>query len=265
MIDSATIKATIAAYWRFQRQCNLVAFEAPDTLVVYDAPADVLAVNGRRFLIETEVKVSISDLRADRSKPKHEYFRKILGSDYKQIKKNYFGGTQYNEPGERPVRYFYFAIPKEIANETRLICDQLYPYAGVLGTDGYNNGQSTDVTVYKQADLLPGEKLGWSHIRVMIRSQSATVCRLSQKLAEERGDIKVLNEKNRNLKKDTFIAITEYLKSKYGGVGRNASRTAAYKVAKELAINLELSDVSPFIESILNERGLKHDNPGRKQ
>jgi predicted DNA-binding ribbon-helix-helix protein len=258
MIDSATVKATVAAYWRFQHQCNLVAFEAPETLEAYGAAADILAVDGRRFLIETEVKVSISDLRADIKKPKHQYFRKILGKDYKPTKKNYFGGSQLKEPEERPVRYFYFAVPKELANETILICEQLYPYAGVLGTNGHNTGQTTDVTVYRKAELLPGEKLNWSLLRVMIRSQSATVCRLARDLAEEREGGKVLREKDRNLKKDTYIAITEYLKSKYGGAGRNASRTAAYKIAKELAISLELSDVSPFLEDILRDRGLKH-------
>lgn len=36
--------------------------------------------------------------------------------------------------------------------------------------------------------------------------------------------------------------IINYLRGKYGNVGRNASRTKAYKIAKDLALELELTD-----------------------
>ncbi len=156
-MNSDTIKACIAAYWRYQRQCPVVAFEASSRLDWgWGEQADVLAVNKERCLIETEVKVSLSDLRKDKDKPKHRLFLD--------------GGGPY------PTAYFYFAVPQEIANLAALLCDTLYPYAGVLGCP--------NVEIYRKPKRLNGQRLSTKQLIYMVRSQSATLCRLARKVEE---------------------------------------------------------------------------------
>lgn len=164
-IISDDIKATIASHFRYQKQFPFVALEGNCQLKSFNdyGQADVLVVTKDRHLIEVEVKVSISDLRKDRNKIKHRHFRD--------------GDDSY------PAKYFYFAVPRDIANQACLICDSLFPYAGVLGTDGQN---WADVNYYRTAKALAGQKLTFKQILYMVRAQSATVCRLAEALAEER-------------------------------------------------------------------------------
>ncbi|GAI72347.1 unnamed protein product, partial [marine sediment metagenome] len=53
MITADSIKAVIASYWRYVRQCPVIALEVSSNLSSYsgDEMADVLAVNKDRFLI----------------------------------------------------------------------------------------------------------------------------------------------------------------------------------------------------------------------
>ena len=156
------IKAIIASYWRYGRQFPLVALEASSRLATFNdgGQADILAVNEHRLLFETEVKVSLADFRRDRNKLKHKSFRE--------------------HDGLYPTAYFYFAVPRNIANKVCFLCDNLYPYAGVLGTagDGYH-----DVLVYRNPKMLSGHKLSLLEIVRMAREQSATLCRLAEELA----------------------------------------------------------------------------------
>ena len=66
------VKAVVLAYWRYTRQCPLVGVEGWCDLQNYGELADVLAVTKERMLIETEVKVTLSDLKSDIKKRKHE-------------------------------------------------------------------------------------------------------------------------------------------------------------------------------------------------
>jgi len=158
-------------------QCPVVALEVSSNLSSYsdDERADILAVDKRRLLIETEVKVSLGDLRKDHKKLKHLAFRN--GSD-----------TWY------PTRYFYFAVPREIANDAKIICDGLYPYAGVLGSNGSNE---LGVEVYRNAKPLAGKRLTFPQALRITFGQSATVCRLANKVSEL---TQVLERKERELK-----------------------------------------------------------------
>ena len=163
-MNSDTIKASVAAYWRYKRQCPLVAFESNSRLNWgYGEQADILAVNKERYLIETEVKVSISDFRKDKNKPRHRYFSN--------------GGGSY------PTAYFYFAVPKELANQVSLLCDNLYPYAGVLGCDGLGE---QGIVFYRKPERLKGKRLTLKQVVYMARSQTATLCRLARKVEEQR-------------------------------------------------------------------------------
>ncbi len=174
-MNSDQLKAIIASYWRYVVQCPVVALEVSSRLSSYsDERADILAVNKNRLLIETEVKVSLGDLRKDHKKSKHHAFRN--------------GGTRY------PARYFYFAVPRDIANAAKVICDDLYPYAGILGSDGSNE---LGVQLYRKAKSLAGKKLTFPQALRMAFGQSATVCRLANKVDEL---TRVLKRKEQELK-----------------------------------------------------------------
>ena len=162
MSNSHQIKAAIASYWRYVRQCPIVALEVNFNLSSFSGEemADVLAVDDNHFLIETEIKVTLADLRRDARKKKHQKFL---------------------ENRRDVTRYFYFAVPRDIANEAKLICDNLFPYAGVLsvnGTDEY------EVQVYRQAKQLAGTKLDEEQKLRINYNQSSTVCRLAKKVDE---------------------------------------------------------------------------------
>ena len=160
MITADQIKANIASYWRYVKQCPVVALEVNSQLGEWTGEAaDVLAVNKNRYLIETEVKVSMSDLKRDVRKRKHIAFR----------------------AGHSVTRYFYFAVPIDIANNAKDICADLYPYAGILGTNGLDE---YGVKVYRQAKPLSGKKLNYSRVLRIIYGQSSTVCRFARQIEE---------------------------------------------------------------------------------
>jgi len=159
-IDAENLKAAVASYWRYERQCPLIAFEG--TCKVTGELADVLAVTKSGQLIETEIKLSINDFRQDRQKSKHRHFSRGVHN--------------------LATAYFYFAVPKEIANRVGLLCGNLYPYAGVLGSYGALDGR--DIYVYRAAKLLSSRKLTLLELGRIARDQSATLCRLAQKVAE---------------------------------------------------------------------------------
>ena len=164
MNSEQQLKAIIASYWRYVRQCPVIALEVNANLSSYSdgERADVLAVDKNRFLIETELKVTLADLRRDAKKSKHRAFRE-------------------KSPTSCVARYFYFAVPKDIANKACPICNDLYPYAGVLGTNGLDE---YGVVIYRQAKFLPGKRLRYPQVLRIIFNQSGTVCRLAKKVEE---------------------------------------------------------------------------------
>jgi len=162
MISPESIKWSVASYFRYTRQCPLIAFEADSQLDSYkDSQADILVVDKKRLLTEIEVKVSIADLRRDRSKKKHWHFKR--------------GDRRY------PIHNFYFAVPNDIANKACLVCDELYTYAGIIGSDGLGD---YGVSIYRCAKALSYERLSFKKLLIMIREQSGTLCRLSGKVVD---------------------------------------------------------------------------------
>lgn len=172
-MNSETIKACVAGYWRYRRQHNLVAFEMGPSLEPWSSTqADILSVTKDRYLVETEVKVSLSDLRRDGKKTNHQFYKR--GNNH------------------LPTAFFYFAVPREIANKACLICDDLYPYAGILGSDGTNE---LGVESYREAKRLNGSRLTPKLLIQMVRAQSATICRLAGKVEEQKRVIGNLSKK----------------------------------------------------------------------
>ena len=162
------IKAAVASYWRYQRQCPVIAFEVNSQLEGWAGePADVLVLNQDRQLLEIEVKVSITDLKRDVKKDKHLRFR------------NRHNGITTDR---RMMTYlFYFAVPQEIANKVKPVVDELFPYAGIIACNGL---YSHYIDVYRNPKPLCGRRLDTTEALRMVRGQSATVCRLATRIEE---------------------------------------------------------------------------------
>ena len=164
-ITADKIKASVAEYYRYKRGYAFVAFEADCDLLPYmaRARADVLIITKSRYLIEVEVKLTMSDLRKDQYKPKHRQFKSPLPDQL--------------VPQRNPTHWFYFAVPKEIANKAVEVCEKIYPYAGVIGTDGVSQ---YDVVFYRKAKSFKGNMLTFPQILRMCREQSGTLCSLAR-------------------------------------------------------------------------------------
>ncbi|MFP3975881.1 MAG: hypothetical protein ACLFVK_06640 [Dehalococcoidia bacterium] len=165
MMAADTIRECVAKYWRFRRQCFLVAFEATDTSFpgLDNRRADILTADDSRRLIEIEVKVSMSDLHRDYNKWLHNQAR-------------------WGHP-TLTVAYFYFAVPRPIANQVCLVCDQKFPYAGVLGCNGLDE---YGVSVYRKPKQLSDKRLSVRKIYQLVKAQSGTICHLAGQLEEQK-------------------------------------------------------------------------------
>lgn len=150
---SDDLKSAVASYFRYEEQAALIAFEASDSLLWGGEPADVLVLTEGRHLYEIEVKISLSDLRHDKIKSKHARF-------YSSV--------------THPVNRFYFAVPKEMAEESKRIVERMYPYAGVLSVNGYS------VESVKKVKTLHSRRLSLKCIAELAKQQSGTLCRLAR-------------------------------------------------------------------------------------
>ncbi len=149
-----SIKASVATHFRYKYQNYIIAFEADN--------ADVLLVDKDNFLTEIEVKVTMGDLRRDKAKRKHFWYNN--------------GEPIFHLPRLR----FYFAVPKDMANKAVLLCEQHYPYAGVIGSDGKGGD---DVELYRKAKHLnPATQLSPVEVKGLVKQQSGTLCRMAMKM-----------------------------------------------------------------------------------
>jgi hypothetical protein len=208
--NSFILKSRLAAYWRYDRQCPIVAFEANTKLEGWNSggQSDVLVIDKKGFLIETEVKVNLNDLRADREKPKHyhlylDYYKDIsLLPDVK-------GWRRYRKWLERvkelpscsseakvyPISLFYFAVPEGMEVDAEKVRSELYPYAGLIVVrnvdmaDWIHYINSIDIT--KTPHIFIRDKLTDKQILHMQREMSATICRLSWRCCQEVMELKI--------------------------------------------------------------------------
>jgi hypothetical protein len=111
--------------------------------------------------IVIEVKTSLSDFKRDRFKMCHKF---LNGADHAS------------------VREFFFAVPRDLANEISLLCGQIYPYAGVLGCNGPHD---YNIEVHRKAKTFQCSPLNPEQMENITRAQTATLCRLAVKVAEQ--------------------------------------------------------------------------------
>jgi hypothetical protein len=183
-MNSDEIKAVVAQYYRYKQQCSVVCFEANNNCAVWDGePADVLVIKEGRALYEIEVKVSLADFRHDKVKNKHRSF--------------------LNAPTYLPIRYFYFAVPKDIASQVKMECETLYPYAGVLAVPDFQNYLL--VMTYRKPRVINPGKLPLKDCLYLIKEQSGTLCRLARDKVEAESRYKEAHKELLELRKQLSL------------------------------------------------------------
>lgn len=184
-MNSDMLKAMVAGYFRYKKQCPVVAFETSDKLRWSTGePADVLVLTDSRVLYEIEVKISLADLKHDLAKNKHHYFS--------------------NAPDVFPVNKFYFAMPDELTNKAIEICNEVYPYAGLLSVSKFpfvSAALNFGVQEEKSARILNNRRLAIKEILYLLKEQSGTVCRLARDKASAESNLQKEQKENIELKK----------------------------------------------------------------
>ena len=174
MKSADIIKINVMCYWRFYRACPIVAIEHNYGY------SDVLAVTRSGMIIETEVKVTLQDLKRDKEKPKHRLMQDIPEEQHGAI---YGGYSRWRGPR---CHYFYFAIPQSLESKALPIIKEMYPYAGVPAVRPNNFKQWDDhhhivAPVYsvRQPHSFKRRALTESETMDIIRGLSATACRMA--------------------------------------------------------------------------------------
>ena len=188
-MNTNEVTARVAQYWRYDKQCPLVAFEATNGGEL----ADVLVVNKTGQIIETEVKVSLSDLNADLKKVKHLlFYRSFFGEEPPDWKVAKVGGWKehirregfylhYNKPKINKTSDFYFAVPAELVVKAKVIIEKKYPWAGLLVVQDKPMFYGGYVTVAKKPKRFTVPKVGMVKLARLSRDMSATLVRLAMK------------------------------------------------------------------------------------
>lgn len=96
--NSDNIKLALMMQYRFAQGAYLVSTECGNY------SSDFLAVNKYNQIVEVEVKVSLTDFKADFKKPKHKI--------YEHTSKL----TEWDKKSIFVPNYFYFAVPESILN-----------------------------------------------------------------------------------------------------------------------------------------------------
>ncbi len=155
------LKILAMCFWRFNRGCPIVAMEYKY------GDADVLAVTKDGVVIETEVKVSIRDLKRDGAKSKHWAMQR---------------DTDFTR-----AHYFFFAVPEDIKEKAQAVIEDNFGYAGLLVVKpidpSVNPRYNVPVYVAKEAHqfgLKP--KLTQKEMIDVAKHMSTSLCRMGVEL-----------------------------------------------------------------------------------
>ena len=132
------MKALLLKYWRFERAYYNCAVEVP----FYSGIADIVVDNGKE-VVEIEVKISISDLKADFKKKKFRYFR--FQDNRRYI---YFICNR-----------FYYAVSEELCQVATKIISDMDNNFGIISVSKRaigNKGIKIIKVARKINDILPG-------------------------------------------------------------------------------------------------------------
>ena len=107
MNEADIIKLVTLAYWKYDRQHIMGAIEC--------GGADVKTMTKSLLIAESEVKVSIADMRREFKTKKYKHQNMGEGFNYRLN-----------------VNYFYFVVPERLKDKALETVKELYPYAGLL-------------------------------------------------------------------------------------------------------------------------------------
>ena len=160
------LKILTMCYWRFNRGCPIVAMEYKY------GDADVLAVTKDGVVIETEVKVSLRDLKRDGAKLKHW----AMERDTSFVR----------------AHYFFFAVPEELKEKAEAVIAEKFGYAGILVVKPIDSSENPryNVPVYvakaaHQFGLKP--KLTHEQMMDVVKHMSTSLCRMGVELLMKGG------------------------------------------------------------------------------
>jgi len=155
-MTSDYIKMCVAEYFRYTRQCPIISFERSVIPYASHNP-DILVVSKDRRLIEIEVKISLSDFRADAKK---------------RIWK-------HRDAGNAAMPYqFYYAVPYELKDKVEPI---LRPDCGLLLVTEREQFFSKAVFTQKRAPINKrSQKLSLLRATRMAYNQTGTLCSLME-------------------------------------------------------------------------------------
>ncbi len=155
------LKILAMCYWRFKRGCPIVAME------YNPGNADVLAVTKAGLVIETEVKISIRDLKRDGAKLKH--------------------WAMERDASFTRAHYFFFAVPEDLKETAEAVIVERFGYAGLLVVKPIDPSESPryNVPVYVAREahrfrLKP--KLTQEEIMKVVSGMSTSLCRMGVEL-----------------------------------------------------------------------------------
>lgn len=160
------LKILAMCYWRFVRGCPIVSIEH------HYGDSDVLTVTEDGVVIETEVKVSIRDLKRDSAKSKH-------------------WAMERDSPFAR-THYFFFAVPEDLKEKAQAVIVEKFGYAGLLVVKPIESSENPryNVPVYvaKEAHQF-GLKPKLTHEQMMdvVKGMSTSLCRMGIELLKKGG------------------------------------------------------------------------------
>ncbi len=182
-MNATILKAELLAYWRYKRQAPVVGVECFNQ--------DVLVVTKSRKVVFCEIKVSISDLRADGGKEFH--FRAATAYGLKKEPKNYREALAASRakwlPAETMPNQFYFAVPKGLSKQALAVIEERYPYAGLLAVHHYPDLAfwGHNVVVERQAPELHRGKCGIKFVSLLVKSLTASLASVYKAVAKAQG------------------------------------------------------------------------------
>jgi len=160
------LKILAMCYWRFERGCPIVAMEYSY------GDADVLAVTKDGTVIETEVKISMRDMKRDGAKSKHWAMQR---------------DTNFTR-----AHYFFFAVPEELKAKALVEIDERFGYAGLLVVKPIEEGVNPryDVPVYVAKEAHPfglKPKLTQKQMMDVVKNMATSLCRMGVELIQKGG------------------------------------------------------------------------------
>jgi hypothetical protein len=172
------MEALLLCYWRFSRGCDIVAVEFD-----YRAADIISYCAAEATVFETEIKISIADMKREARKQKHSFINKELWET--PLKRRWW------------VNKFYFAVPVKIEKKAIELRDRLFPYAGLLVIDDYERYIQFNPRPYgpfpvrevKRASGVPAVEVGQETILELSKGMATSLSKTAYELMLARHEL----------------------------------------------------------------------------